>query len=261
MPSSALEKLYLEDTDRSVEKTALAGNVQRIFPNGAELASDTASFNGSRGRTGRTSAESLYRIVGKRAFDLALAVLMLPLLLPVILMLGIGVWAHDRGNPFFVHRRVGYDNRIFGCMKLRTMVVDAERRLAELLATDKAAAEEWAETQKLNDDPRVTRYGRFLRKTSLDELPQLFNVLRGEMSFVGPRPVVPDELLRYGVHAENYARVRPGITGPWQATGRNDLSYPERVKLDVEYERTHTFVGDVKIILMTARAVFKGTGK
>lgn len=201
-----------------------------------------------------------YREIGKRIFDLALCLLLLPLIAPVVALFAAMV-ALDGGNPFFLQQRVGRDGRIFRCVKIRSMVMDAEARLQKLLREDEAAAAEWAEHQKLDNDPRITPLGRFLRKSSLDELPQLWNVFRGEMSIVGPRPVVPDELLRYGKHAASYKRVRPGVTGLWQATGRNALSYDDRVQLDVRYEREMTFALDLRLIFLTGFSVVNATGK
>lgn len=203
----------------------------------------------------------LYRRVGKRAFDVVLASLSLLAFAPLILGLALVVFASDRSNPFFSHTRVGKDGRRFGCLKLRSMVVGAEAKLAALLKSDPVAAAEWAETQKLENDPRVTGFGRFLRRSSLDELPQLLNVLKGEMSLVGPRPVTEDEIKRYGASAVSYMRVRPGLTGMWQTMGRNDLSYADRVQLDVDYERSLGFLLDIKIIVMTAFAILRATGK
>lgn len=205
-------------------------------------------------------SDRLYRNIGKRIFDIAMCVLLVPLVLPVVAILA-AVVATDGGNPFFVHKRVGRNGRLFGCVKIRSMTIDAEARLKKLLLEDPEAAAEWAEHQKLDRDPRVTAFGRGLRKSSLDELPQLWNVLRGEMSIVGPRPVVPDELLRYGEHAASYKRLRPGVTGLWQASGRNELSYDERVQLDVHYERRVSFATDIRLIVMTGMSVVKGTGK
>lgn len=141
------------------------------------------------------------------------------------------------------------------------MVIDAEQRLAAILRQDPAAAEEWRETHKLTHDPRVTWFGRFIRKTSLDELPQLWNVIRGEMSLVGPRPIVTEEIGRYGAAFDSYARVRPGITGLWQVSGRNDTTYDERVAMDVDYARSVSFLQDLRILLLTARSVVLRTGK
>jgi lipopolysaccharide/colanic/teichoic acid biosynthesis glycosyltransferase len=141
------------------------------------------------------------------------------------------------------------------------MVPDAEARLADFLARDEAAAEEWARDHKLSHDPRITRIGDFLRKSSLDELPQLVNVLRGEMSLVGPRPITEAELRRYGPFAPRYLAVKPGLTGPWQVSGRNDIEYDERVLLDARYAGGITFAGDMMILLRTALVVLKMTGR
>lgn len=208
---------------------------------------------------GSTDSQRLYRDYGKRIFDISISLLILPVFLPVILILAVLVGL-DGGNPIFSHQRVGRGGRRFSCLKIRTMATDADRRLAEILATDPLAAEEWAQSHKLLNDPRITPIGRFLRKTSLDELPQLWNVIRGDMSLVGPRPVVPGELDRYGVHVRSYLGTRPGVTGAWQASGRNNVSYDERVQLDVNYVRDIRLLLDVSIILRTVRAVLGSTG-
>ena len=141
------------------------------------------------------------------------------------------------------------------------MVVDAQERLQKHLAENPAAAAEWQQNFKLENDPRITRIGRFLRKSSLDELPQLFNVFRGEMSFVGPRPVVRDELLRYGMHQQVYMSMRPGVTGLWQVSGRNDVAYDQRVSMDVQYAREVSLTEDVRIVAKTVSSVLSLTGK
>lgn len=196
----------------------------------------------------------------KRPLDILLAVLMLPALVPVIALLWLLV-RRDGGNGFFGHLRVGRDGKSFRCWKLRSMVVDAEVLLAQHLAADPAAAAEWRRDHKLSDDPRVTRLGAFLRRSSLDELPQIWNVLCGEMSFVGPRPVVIDELARYGASRWAYLQTRPGITGLWQVSGRNDISYDDRVALDVQYSSDMRLSRDIRIMVMTAGAVLHCTGK
>ena len=201
-----------------------------------------------------------YRNYGKRAFDLTLAVLLLPILVPVIAVLWVLV-RRDGGPGFFGHNRVGQGGNAFRCWKIRTMVVGAEQKLQAYLDSNPAAAAEWARDQKLTDDPRVTRLGAFLRKTSLDELPQIWNVLKGEMSFVGPRPIVRDELAKYGMSVGAYLNQKPGITGLWQVSGRNDVSYAARIRLDSEYLVAKSFVSDVKLILMTAVSVVCTTGK
>jgi lipopolysaccharide/colanic/teichoic acid biosynthesis glycosyltransferase len=156
---------------------------------------------------------------------------------------------------------VGRGGALFGCLKFRSMVIDSEARLAELLARDPAARAEWEATRKLKRDPRVTSVGRFLRASSLDELPQLINVLRGEMSLVGPRPVIQAELEQhYGAAAAHYMSVRPGITGLWQVSGRNDTTYEQRVRLDVSYVARASFAEDLRILLATPVAVLRRRG-
>ena len=163
----------------------------------------------------------------------------------------------SRGPAFYRHERVGRSGRPIGCLKLRTMVVDADGRLAELLASDPALAEEFALTFKLKKDPRVTRLGHLLRRTSLDELPQLVNVLRGEMSLVGPRPITEEEMRRYGQYMPIVLSARPGMTGLWQVSGRNDVSYATRVALDVQYAFGQSLGGDLSILARTVRRVLR----
>jgi exopolysaccharide production protein ExoY len=201
----------------------------------------------------------LYVRHGKRALDLILAVLMLPIVVPVILLLWLIV--RLQGGPgFFGHARIGQDARPFRCWKIRTMAPDADRRLAELLQRDPLAAVEWARHFKLNRDPRITRIGVFLRRTSLDELPQIWNVLRGDMSFVGPRPVTVGELAYYGADQRAYLALRPGITGLWQVHGRRDGSYARRVMLDRSYAQVMSLTTDLALILRTGLTVIRPTG-
>jgi lipopolysaccharide/colanic/teichoic acid biosynthesis glycosyltransferase len=196
----------------------------------------------------------------KRAMDIAGAVALLLLTAPVFLLLALLV-RMDGGRVFYAHERIGRHGQAFGCLKFRSMVMDADRRLAELLARDPAARAEWEATRKLKNDPRVTWVGRFLRSSSLDELPQLINVLKGEMSLVGPRPVQAAELAAfYGAAAQHYMQVRPGITGPWQVSGRNDTSYAERVALDVGYVARPSLLNDIRILLRTPIAVLARRG-
>jgi lipopolysaccharide/colanic/teichoic acid biosynthesis glycosyltransferase len=195
----------------------------------------------------------------KRGFDCTVAALLLIVLLPFLAIV-VALIAMAGGPVFFGHPRVGRDGRIFHCLKFRTMFPDAEARLQALLATDAALAAEWAAHRKLERDPRITPIGRFLRATSLDELPQLINVLRGEMSIVGPRPVTDDELLRYGMCARAYKSVRPGITGPWQVSGRNNIGYRERVRLDDAYAREWRVGTDLLLVLRTPYAVLSQRG-
>jgi len=195
-----------------------------------------------------------------RALDAIGAILLLILFAPLMALVALGVFISDPGPVLFRQKRMGRDGELFNCLKFRTMTVDAEARLANLLANDAAARAEWDRDQKLKNDPRIVGIGQFLRKSSLDELPQLFNVLRGEMSLVGPRPIVPDEVCRYGRYFEHYCSVRPGITGLWQISGRNDVDYRRRVAFDVIYARKATLSGNVKILLLTVPSVLASRG-
>lgn len=204
-------------------------------------------------------AQALHPVL-KRAMDVLGAGLLLLLCAPVFLVIAALV-KRDGGKVFYAHERVGRGGRLFGCLKFRSMVADADRRLAALLDRDPAARAEWEATRKLKNDPRVTWIGRFLRASSLDELPQLINVLKGEMSLVGPRPVQAAELAAfYGAAAQHYMAVRPGLTGPWQISGRSDTSYAQRVALDVQYVAHPSLATDVKILLRTPVAVLARRG-
>jgi exopolysaccharide production protein ExoY len=193
----------------------------------------------------------------KRVVDVVVAAALTFLLSPLLLLTAIAVKLCMGGKVIYRHRRVGFAGRSFDCLKFRTMIANGDEVLARYLSDNPAAAEEWLRTRKLANDPRVTRFGRFLRKTSLDELPQLLNILRGEMSCVGPRPIVTDELERYGIHAHEYLRARPGVTGSWQVSGRNQVSYGERVMLDAEYVRKWSIAADMVILARTVPAVLK----
>ena len=194
----------------------------------------------------------------KRGFDITVALTSILLMAPIMLIIA-GLILITMGRPvFFVQKRAGFNRTIFGCFKFRTMVTDADERLARYLQHCPEAARAWAETQKLNDDPRVTWLGHILRKSSLDELPQLFNVLRGEMSCIGPRPVTVNELnTRYGITANDYARAKPGVTGMWQVNGRSATTYSRRVAYDRFYVRHWSFLLDVAILLRTIPALLK----
>ena len=202
---------------------------------------------------------SIYAAFGKRVFDLFIVLISAPILVPVIAVLWFVV-RRDGGSGFFSHKRVGKDGREFPCHKIRTMVVDAEAQLETYLEAHPEEREVWNREFKLKNDPRITPIGRVLRATSLDELPQFFNVLRGEMSFVGPRPVPRKELAMYGTQVGYYEAVRPGVTGLWQVSGRNDISYDERIDLDRQYAQTHSFKNDVVILARTFKAVLGKTG-
>jgi lipopolysaccharide/colanic/teichoic acid biosynthesis glycosyltransferase len=197
----------------------------------------------------------------KRLFDVAGAFGLVVALLPVLLVIAALVKA-DGGPALFAHERVGRNGRRFGCLKFRSMVPDSAERLEALLAADPEARSQWDAARKLKRDPRVTAVGRFLRASSLDELPQLFNVLRGDMSLVGPRPVQAAELAaHYGpAAAAQYVSVRPGITGLWQVSGRSDTGYAARVALDLRYLANPTLLGDLRILLRTLLAVLGRRG-
>jgi Undecaprenyl-phosphate galactose phosphotransferase WbaP len=190
-----------------------------------------------------------------RLFDLVVATLLLTLIAPLMAALAVLVTLQDGGSPVYGHLRIGRGGKSFRCWKYRSMVRDSDARLRELLANDPAARTEWERDQKLRHDPRVTRLGAFLRSSSLDELPQLLNVLRGEMSLVGPRPIVQEEVYRYGRHFHRYCSVRPGLTGLWQVSGRNDVGYRRRVVMDVAYARKHSLRLNIAIMLATVPAV------
>ena len=190
----------------------------------------------------------------KRAFDLGvsagmLAVLSVPMAIVAALV------ALDGGSPFFSHKRIGKDGRFFGCLKFRSMRVDAEAKLEEYLAADPAARSSWEASRKLPSDPRITRIGRFIRKTSIDELPQLVNVILGDMSLVGPRPVTEPELENYGDARQLYTTVKPGLTGMWQVSGRSDLTYERRVALDTWYVENWSPWHDIAILSKTVPVV------
>jgi len=198
--------------------------------------------------------------ISKRIFDLAFSVTAILLTLPIFVVTAMAVKFADGGPILFIQPRIGFNGQPFPCLKFRTMCVDAEARLKEHLLANTSAAEEWASTRKLKKDPRLTLIGGSLRRASLDELPQFFNVLRGEMSIVGPRPVVAEEVTRYGRDASAYLSTRPGVTGAWQVSGRSDLSYSERVRLDAEYCATWSFFKDIQIVLKTVPALFLTRG-
>ncbi len=207
----------------------------------------------------RNNSASLLHKACKRVFDVVGSVVLLLLLSPLFAVLTYKV-ARDGGQPIFGHTRVGRYGKLFQCYKFRSMVVDAQDVLTQLLETDPVAKAEWEQDFKLKNDPRVSRLGEMMRRTSLDELPQLFNVLNGDMSLVGPRPVVPDELARYGDDMDYYLMARPGITGLWQVSGRNDVDYPTRVYLDAWYVKNWSLWSDMAILVKTISVVFQRKG-
>lgn len=199
----------------------------------------------------------LYRNGLKRAFDFVAVAVALPIVLPIVLLLALLV-ALDGGQPFYRQARVGRNGRLYAMWKLRSMEPDAERKLAEHLDQNPLARSEWDLNQKLQKDPRITPLGRFLRASSLDELPQLWNVLKGDMSLVGPRPMMPEQERLYPGRA--YYLLRPGITGSWQVSTRNQSTFADRAAFDTAYEQDMSFVTDMKLLVATVRVVLRGTG-
>ena len=196
----------------------------------------------------------------KFVFDMVLTCAGTLAILPLLLVLSLLVGIDNKGRIFFAHRRVGRNGREFPCYKFQTMVPDADKVLIQYLSVNAAARREWEDSFKLTNDPRVTRLGAFLRKTSLDELPQVFNVLRGEMSLVGPRPIVRAEIAKYGKNIREYYMVRPAITGMWQTSGRSDTTYEERVAMDTWYVRNWSIWLDIKYLIKTFTTVISRKG-
>ena len=217
----------------------------------------------ARGKVGTLSAMRAPQArvpLSKQIFDKVFAAAALLFFAPFILIVAAAILITDGRPVFFAHRRVGLHGRSFPCLKFRTMARDADARLQKILQEDPAARAEGEATRKLTRDPRIHCLGAFLRKTSLDELPQFWNVLRGEMSVVGPRPVVAEEAAFYNGHFADYTSVQPGITGAWQVSGRSNTTYDERVQMDVDYIRNRSFWGDVRIVLRTVRAILLRDG-
>lgn len=196
----------------------------------------------------------------KRFLDLTISGLALLALLPLLVFTAALIKLLDPGPVFYSHKRVGLKGQDFGCLKFRTMRVDAAQQLADLLAGDAEALAEWEQTRKLRNDPRVTVIGEVLRKSSLDELPQLLNVFAGHMSLVGPRPVTREELPRYGQYVEVYTATRPGLTGHWQTSGRSNTDFDRRVALDVEYVTQWSMLWDLWIMAKTIPVLFSREG-
>jgi exopolysaccharide production protein ExoY len=234
------------------QNTANSADTAAVFAGVPEL--DTAS----PGVSGQIPDRPDYP--AKPVVDRTLAVIALAVLAPLLGMIAAAIYFSDPGKVFFSQWRLGRDGHKFRCIKFRSMVNDGDVVLQRHLRENPEAREEWEATRKLRDDPRVTRIGLILRKSSLDELPQLINIARGEMSIVGPRPIVEDEAPYYGGELAYYKAVRPGLTGLWQVSGRNDVSYDERVRLDTHYVRNVNFRSDFEIVCRTVRVVALGHG-
>lgn len=237
--------LPLHRRELSLEAANINGSVPLYNPGEPE----PASTIGNHG---------IYAQHGKRILDLVLILLALPAVLLVTGLCALALWI-EGGQPFYRQDRLGRDGKRFKIFKLRTMVRDADAKLADLLAKDPELRREWETTQKLKTDPRITRIGGLLRRTSLDELPQLWNVVRGEMSLVGPRPMLPEQLPLYGNHAYYYD-LEPGITGIWQVSARNESCFAHRFETDAQYHRDLSLSLDIKLLCKTVGVVLRGTG-
>ena len=207
----------------------------------------------------RVADGGFYRRIGKQLFDLALMVFIAPIVLPVIVMVTLILLLQGH-SPFYAQDRIGKGGKRFRIWKFRTMYQDADRMLEQVLSKDPDLRLEWETTQKLKNDPRITRFGAILRKTSIDELPQLWNVLNGTMSLLGPRPMLPDQQFLYGPALPIYTSLRPGISGVWQVSERNDSHFQRRAELDIEYARNLSFRTDIGLVFRTMRTVLYSTG-
>lgn len=217
-----------------------------------------ALVHASDSKPNKSANPWLYRRMFKRPLDMMLVVLASPVFVPVVLFLALLVWVRDRRNPFYSQLRIGRGGNSYRMWKLRTMVVDADAHLNAYLESNPEARDEWERTQKLRHDPRITVFGRILRATSLDELPQLWNVAKGDMSLVGPRPMLLEQEAMYA--GDGYYRLRPGITGFWQIAGRNRTTFAARAWYDDQYERELSMSRDVGILMQTVRVVLTRTG-
>jgi exopolysaccharide production protein ExoY len=241
---------------------AVVDNDEPVSAYGSSTSQHVENDNDSqwvhRVTTARPSKSVLHEWL-KRVIDILGALLIVAALSPPLITACL-VLSLQGGQVIYKHRRIGRGGRTFECLKFRTMVPDADQVLRDLLETNPELKLEWVRDHKLRNDPRVTPIGRFLRRTSLDELPQLWNVLRGEMSLVGPRPIVREELLRYGRKVQDYLAIKPGITGLWQVMGRNDTDYRRRVVLDTYYVRNQNLLLDLYILIKTTGVVLGRTG-
>lgn len=236
---------YHDLTDQAERVPAVVSGFAPSLPRAGDLRIEDAD------------AAGVYRNGLKRMLDVLAIIVCLPFIVPVVALLALLV-ARDGGSPFYTQARVGRGGQIYTIWKLRSMVVDADDRLEAHLAAHPEARDEWDSTQKLRDDPRVTRFGRILRKSSLDELPQLWNALRGDMSLVGPRPMMPEQQTLYPGNA--YYRLRPGITGLWQVSERNDSSFADRAGFDAQYDRDLSLATDLRLLVATVKVVLRATG-
>lgn len=223
-----------------------------IVPTPAPILDTAVDFNP------KSRSRRVYLALGKRLLDLVVLAITLPITLPVIGIFALALWI-ESGNPFYMQERLGRSGRVFRLLKLRTMYRGADKMLEDILANDAAMRIEWHFTQKLKNDPRITKVGRLLRATSMDELPQIWNVLIGEMSLIGPRPMMPDQLEMYG-NPKSYNAMRPGLTGLWQIRERNDSHFSFRAEADRSYFNRVSIWLDMWILFKTVGAVLRRTG-
>ena len=201
-----------------------------------------------------------YKII-KRFLDFIFAFLLIILLIPLFLIIGILIKISSKGSVIYIQKRIGKNNTSFSCYKFRTMHPQSKYLLKKILVKNKDFKNQFSETRKIVNDPRITRFGKFLRFSSLDELPQIFNVLIGDMSFIGPRPIVKSEIKKYGKEFGKVFSIKPGISGLWQVSGRNNLSYDKRVELDINYSENINFLLDIKIFIRTILVILFPFGK
>ena len=197
----------------------------------------------------------------KRFCDFVFSFLLIIILIPFFLLIGIIIKIDSKGSIFYIQKRIGKNNKTFSCYKFRTMHPEAKYLLKEILIKNPNYKSEFAETRKIINDPRITNVGKFLRFSSLDELPQIFNVAKGDMSFIGPRPIVKTEIKKYGKDFKKVFSIKPGISGLWQVSGRNNLSYHKRVELDIFYSENISFLIDMKIFIKTIFVILLPSGK
>jgi Undecaprenyl-phosphate galactose phosphotransferase WbaP len=259
-----MSELHMQDSQVvTISSRAFAlGESPEVMSEGAPATWNRPNSSTVRPVTGHLSGPRRlfrYRVV-KRALDILLILAISPFLLLLVGVIAAAVRLSSEGPIFFSHRRIQRHGAFFTMWKFRTMCVNSSEVLEAYLAADPAARVEWRRTHKLKNDPRVTRVGEFLRRTSLDELPQLWNVLTGTMSLVGPRPIVAAEVEKYGEFFADYCLVKPGITGLWQVSGRSSCTYAQRVQLDRQYARTWSLRGDIVILFKTLSAVFNQDG-
>lgn len=234
------------------------GNAKRVIADSKAVAQALPVSDITIWREEDRAAHNFYRNFAKRPLDIILILLSAPFTIPVIAVCALALWL-EGGKPFYRQKRLGLGGRQFSILKLRTMVQDADKVLEQHLAADPALRQEWDSLQKLRNDPRVTKLGKILRATSLDELPQLWNVLKGDMSLIGPRPMMPDQLPLYG-DARAYNALRPGISGAWQVSARNENAFSFRQQIDVQYNKELSLRTDLSILVKTVGVVLRRTG-